>query len=74
MFDVLRKWAPSRSASNHYQHKTTRYTATKLAHVYTETNERDAMMLYMIKQSRGTVLGASPDVPLWFVGGRWKRV
>ena len=70
VFDVLRKWVPSRYTSNHYQHKTARYTATKLTHVYTETNERNAMVLYMIKQNRGAVLGALPDVPFWFVGGR----
>ena len=68
MFDVLPKWAPSRNTSNHYQHKTARYTATKLTHICTETNERNAMVLYMIKQNRGTVLGALPDVPFWFVG------
>ena len=49
-------------------------TATKLTHVYTETNEQNVMVLYMIEQNRGTVLGALPDVPFWFVGGRWKRV
>ena len=74
VFDVLRKWAPSGNLSNHYQHKTARYTATKLTHIYTETNERNAMVLYMIKQNRGTVLGALPDVPFWFVGERWKRM
>ena len=70
MFDVLRKWAPSHNTSNHYPHKTARYTAMKLTHIYTETNERNAMVLYMIKQNRGTVLGALPDVPFWFVGVR----
>ena len=68
------KWAPSCNTSNHYQHKTTQYTAAKLTHIYTETNEQNAMVFYMIKQNQGTVLGALPDVPFWFVGGRWKRV
>ena len=51
--------------------KTTRYTATKLTHIYTETNERNAMVLYMIKQNRGTVLGLYQTSPsgLWVEEG-----